>query len=171
MELMKGGHLGSFIAQRRRLGRPVEEHEAVHILKQVLKAILHLHENNIIHRDIKPENILLDSFEELGTVKISDFGLSLQFDPNISTGFENRCGTEMYKSPEQLVQRTYHKVRQPNNEEPIDLWGLGVVGYMLLSEGKHPFAEGPLSSKELLRNIQEGELPFPRGELTEYGGR
>lgn len=44
------------------------------ILYNILCALCHIHESNVIHRDIKPENILIDP--ETNDVKICDFGLS-----------------------------------------------------------------------------------------------
>ena len=44
-------------------------------MKQIVSAINYCHANNIIHRDIKPENVMVNN---IGTVKILDFGLSMQ---------------------------------------------------------------------------------------------
>lgn len=57
----------------------------------------YIHSKSVIHRDIKLENILLDN---LGVVKICDFGVSklLVEGPNEKTS--ECCGTPAYMAPE-----------------------------------------------------------------------
>jgi serine/threonine protein kinase len=50
-----------------------KEDEAKLYIAELILAIEHLHEHDIIYRDLKPENILLD---EKGHIKLADFGLS-----------------------------------------------------------------------------------------------
>lgn len=69
MELCPGGDLQSYIRKRRKLS----EIQSKYIFKQIVKALVYLHENLIVHRDIKLENILLDGY---GNLKIADFGVS-----------------------------------------------------------------------------------------------
>ena len=41
--------------------------------KQIVDAVAHMHERNIVHLDLKPENILMT--EDL-TLKVADFGFA-----------------------------------------------------------------------------------------------
>lgn len=91
-------------------GKSIDEQIAKKIVKQVLEALMHLHSERIIHRDIKLENILIDDLNEPDVVKISDFGLSAKLDKFMFEGFTTQCGTEYYKSPEQLKGEVYTKV-------------------------------------------------------------
>lgn len=46
------------------------------IIKETLKGLDYIHQNNIIHRDMKPQNILINYNKEELEVRITDFGLS-----------------------------------------------------------------------------------------------
>ena len=51
-------------------------------MRQALSAIKYCHDHNICHRDLKPENFLLQKSEELSSIKLIDFGLSLKLIEN-----------------------------------------------------------------------------------------
>ena len=72
MDYLAGGEL--FL----RLGREgiFLEKTAAFYLSEIILALEHLHNNNILHRDLKPENILLSCD---GHVCITDFGLAKDF--------------------------------------------------------------------------------------------
>lgn len=88
---------------RKLQNKPFTELESSKVIKGILKAISHITRFNMIHRDIKPSNIVIEDPEDLETVKLLDFGLSLHCQtcvPNL----EEFCGTIVYMAPEQVLQ-------------------------------------------------------------------
>jgi len=43
-------------------------------MRCIIDAVAYSHENGVIHRDLKTENILIHDKNDLGSVKIIDFG-------------------------------------------------------------------------------------------------
>lgn len=72
--------------------------EAVYYIKQILRALSHAHEKQVIHRDIKPQNIMLLSD---GTIKVTDFGIAKIPNAESITMTDKAIGTVNYISPEQ----------------------------------------------------------------------
>ena len=96
MEFVKGGSLSSLIEKKKKFS----DDEASTIVKNILKAIEHVHEKNYIHRDLKPQNILLDDENDLESVKIADFGLSAIFKVNPTFFLNEKMGTLLFMTPE-----------------------------------------------------------------------
>jgi len=67
LELVIGGEIFSHL---RKAGRFSNETSRLYAA-QIVLAICHLHERDIVYRDLKPENLLLD---EKGFLKMTDFG-------------------------------------------------------------------------------------------------
>ena len=109
---------------------------AVAMVLDLLSALDHAHENNIVHRDIKPANMLI----EKGRVKLTDFGVARIQDPDAANKTQvgaGGIGTPRYMSPEQAQGQRV--------DARSDLFSAGIVLYELLAgvrpfDGDNPFA-------------------------------
>jgi eukaryotic-like serine/threonine-protein kinase len=125
MDLLEGTNLCDLIQSEGRL-RPTV---ATSIAAQILSALRAAHEKGIIHRDLKTDNVFL-AVDARGRqeAKLLDFGIA-----KIGTGGSlgltrdgDVVGTPYYLSPEQA--RGGRDV-----DERIDIWGVGVLMYEMLS--------------------------------------
>ncbi len=121
-EFCENRDLSHLIDKRKKL----KEIEVQYYITQLIQALIHLHDRNIVHRDLKLGNIFLTGKMEL---KLGDFGLAkkLSFrDEKIS----EMVGTPAYMAPEILENKGYSL--------EVDIWSLGVIMYYLII-GKLPF--------------------------------
>ena len=145
MELMEGGELFDYVIERGSL----TEGEAVHIIRQVTRAIHQLHRSGIIHRDIKPENVMLKKKGPSATldVRLIDFGMSKLLNPG-QRSIISRVGTPGYIAPEIIMGDPYTK--------SVDMWSLGVLTYILLC-GYMPFDDTYGKSSSFKTDFPEAE--------------
>jgi len=146
MEYIKYGTLSHWIKNHKQ----ISEEEASIIIGKILSAIVYLHSKQICHRDIKPENIMLSKENDLSSIKVIDFGLSAQnFDKLINNDY---CGTYIYMAPEQIEKKLYFI--------SIDIWSIGILMYILLNNGKHPFYIKGDKRVDYAKKIKEGKINF-----------
>eukprot|EP01106_Pelomyxa_sp_JSP_P017678 TRINITY_DN741_c0_g1_i4.p1 TRINITY_DN741_c0_g1~~TRINITY_DN741_c0_g1_i4.p1 ORF type:complete len:342 (+),score=81.21 TRINITY_DN741_c0_g1_i4:63-1088(+) len=122
-------------------------------LLQLVSAIQHVHEHNIIHRDIKPENILMSSADSAtATLLLADFGLATKLAD--TEKLTKAVGTPGYVAPEVLLTLEGGGPYGP----AVDVWAVGVIAYILLS-GCAPFyhADDGMSFELTL----SGQVPWP----------
>ncbi|KAJ3902458.1 kinase-like domain-containing protein [Lentinula edodes] len=140
IELAAGGELFDKITPDVGMGEQITQF----YFKQLLAGVEYIHSKGICHRDLKPENLLLDVN---GNLKVGDFGLSAVF--RLGNGktrrLSEKCGSLPYVAPEVISDDTYAA-------EPIDIWGTGVILFMLLV-GKIPWTEPTIQSAEYQKYI------------------
>ena len=145
MEYIPGESLASVLKNKK--FNNFSNYDAINLTENLLKAILFLHNKNIVHQDIKGENILFSKQGKLlfikgfyDTIKLIDFGLSRK---NINLHSKNIAGSTYYVAPEILDGR-------PNLKS--DIWSVGVLMYLMLT-GKFPF-DG-ISRTEIFHKINK----------------
>ncbi|CAM9495361.1 unnamed protein product, partial [Heterosigma akashiwo] len=143
LDYCPGGELFFHLTRMKRL----PEHMARFYCAEMTLALEHLHAHSVIYRDLKPENILLD---ELGHVKLADFGLAKENVAAQESGASSLCGTPEYLSPE-ILERKGHG-------SAVDWWALGMVTYEMLT-GLPPWYT--TDRKELFQRLRGAPLTFP----------
>ena len=135
-ELVTGGDLFSFIAYKS--GR-LDSILAAVIIRQMLKGLEYLHNQDIVHRDIKPENVLMTSLDDGARVVLTDFG-NARYLPEASRQNQVQrmfsvVGTLIYSAPE------VYRFKELNGySKSVDMWSIGSITTTLLA-GEPLFSE------------------------------
>jgi serine/threonine protein kinase len=143
-------------------------------MKQIVDALIYIHDLNIIHRDLKLENIMV-SFdsekdkEELNMmkakIKIIDFGFAIILPSKFSLT-NSAVGTFMYMDPK-IIKEFNNKALVDKSRgygKEADIWSLGCICYQLF-RGKYPFEAKTF--EELVGKINLGKYRLPRTASTE----
>jgi eukaryotic-like serine/threonine-protein kinase len=154
MEYLGGGSL-----EERLSGAKPPPSQALVWLEQAARALDTAHQQGIVHRDVKPGNLLLD---DAGDVHVADFGIASATGMDSLTVAGTILGTAGYLSPEQA---------QGDRATPAsDRYGLGVVGYELLT-GHRPFAresptaEAAAHANDPIPSVAERARNLPAAQL------
>ncbi|MEM6468317.1 MAG: protein kinase [Planctomycetota bacterium] len=122
MEYVAGQNLRQILDQHPD-GLP--EEEAKRWFLGIASGVSHLHSAGLVHRDLKPGNV----FDDLGIVKVGDYGLSKYISTSQRGGQTESVGTFHYMAPE---------IGKGNYGREIDVYALGVILFELLT-GRVPF--------------------------------
>ncbi len=114
LEYCEGGDLQNYVSKRGRL----HEQEALSLFFQILRAFCTIVRLGLIHRDLKPENIFLKD----GKIKIGDFGLSKQLNPDQFT--KTYAGSPFNMAPEIIQHKPY--------DNRADIYSMGTVLHYML---------------------------------------
>lgn len=131
------------------------EAQCARLVKQMLCSVRYIHSKGIIHRDLKLENFLFSNVNPDSELKMIDFGLSKHF--QYGEVHHEAVGTPYTVAPE-VIRGEY--------DERCDVWGIGVITYLLLS-GDPPFGGcgGPESLFQVRSNILQGKFKFEPAEV------
>lgn len=129
--------------------------QRIQVLHDVLVGLHWLQAYNIVHRDLKLDNLLVT---EDWTVKITDFGLSIE---NDGQGYSRFGGNIKYSAPEILRERFINKNHNYQYGEKTDIYSFGLIWWQILTK-KNPFMDRPnkYPGKDgLVKYILEGNRP------------
>lgn len=148
-ELVTGGDLFSFLEYKN--GR-LDNVQAAVIIRQILKGVEYLHDQDIVHRDLKPDNILMSSHDDGARVVITDFG-NARFLPGSNSA--SAAGTKRYQrmfsyvGTLEFAAPEIHGANQtiPADEgysKSVDMWSVGSItatiltGDVIFTDRNHP---------------------------------
>ena len=143
MDYIEGQNLNDYIKYH-----PVNEDEAVDIIKSVAYALIYMHEEkHMLHLDLKPGNIMRRASD--GHIFLIDFGLSKHYNANgqPETSTNIGLGTAGYAPIEQGNQ-----ARSGEFRPTIDVYALGATLYKLLTRETPPPASELVSDDELVED-------------------
>ncbi|XP_023340046.1 serine/threonine-protein kinase Nek8 [Eurytemora carolleeae] len=148
MEYADGGNLAELLVKRT---ARMEERDILDIFSQMVSAIRHMHDNNVLHRDLKTANIFLTKDN---LVKVGDFGISKMLTTK-QGGAHTVLGTPYYISPEMCEGKVY--------DEKSDIWALGCILYEMACLQK-TFEGSNLPA--LVNKIMKGQFAPVRGPYS-----
>jgi myosin III len=123
--------------------RSLKELHVAYIMRQVVRALIHLHDQGIMHRDVRGSNILLN---RAGEIKLGDYGLSRDTAKcgnkrYTSIGSPHWMSPEMVKSDQnqrQPKKRADGEEEEAGYDNRADVWAIGITA-LELAEGRVPF--------------------------------
>ena len=126
MEFCGGGSVDRLMAEH---GGRLPLDLARPIMLESLEGLAYAHTQSFVHRDLKPQNILLTGSEGHWTAKVSDFGLSKNFDRAGFSGMTvtgTTAGTPPFMAREQVTN--FKRVK------PVtDVWSIAATFYNMLT--------------------------------------
>ena len=177
MEYINGGSLLEQVRKyKNKYQKGFPEEIVQYLMKQIISALIHIHDNNIIHRDLKLENIMVhfDSEKDKeesnmmkAKIKIIDFGFAILL-PSTTSLTNSAVGSFYYMDPK-ILDEFYNKSlidKKSGYGKEADIWSLGCICYELL-RGKKPF--DALTFEELVGKIKDkGQYKLPKTVSHEF---
>lgn len=136
-EFLHGCSLSSLLATCLRQRETLPVVLAVHVVREVARALAYAHEQGVTHRDIAPDNVMLTF---TGEVRLLDFGIARTSTESRLTRPGWSVGREAYAAPEVAAGA--------GGDPRSDIYSLGVLLWQLLARRPPPVKETiPFPSK------------------------
>ncbi|XP_069749898.1 tyrosine-protein kinase BTK isoform X2 [Narcine bancroftii] len=151
-EFMSNGCLLSYL---KLWGRQMNTLQLLEMSKDVCEAMAYLESFQFLHRDLAARNCLVD---EVGTVKVSDFGLSRYVLDDEYTSSQGSKFPIRWSPPEVLNFSRF--------SSKSDVWAFGVLMWEIFSLGKTPYER--FSNADVVEHIIQGRRLYRPQQATEY---
>uniref|UniRef100_A0A915C9E9 Protein kinase domain-containing protein n=2 Tax=Parascaris univalens TaxID=6257 RepID=A0A915C9E9_PARUN len=146
LEFCGGGAIDSIMVE---LSRGLTEPQIQCVMREVLKALDFLHQNNVIHRDLKAGNVLLTNDAK---VKLADFGVSA-FCKDAREERSTFIGTPYWMAPEVMLCETFPEKKY---NKLADIWSFGIT-LIEMAEERPPYSE--MNPAKVVFKIIKAEPP------------
>uniref|UniRef100_A0A8C5BAR6 non-specific serine/threonine protein kinase n=1 Tax=Gadus morhua TaxID=8049 RepID=A0A8C5BAR6_GADMO len=146
IEFCAGGAVDATMLE---LDRGLIESQIKVVCRQMLEALVYLHQIKIIHRDLKAGNILLTLD---GDIKLADFGVSAKNTKTLQRR-DSFIGTPYWMAPEVVMCET---MKDAPYDYKADIWSLGIT-LIELAQIEPPHHE--LNPMRVLLKIAKAEPP------------
>ncbi|CAL8365299.1 unnamed protein product [Lota lota] len=146
IEFCAGGAVDATMLE---LDRGLVEPQIKVVCRQMLEALVYLHQIKIIHRDLKAGNILLTLD---GDIKLADFGVSAKNTKTLQRR-DSFIGTPYWMAPEVVMCET---MKDAPYDYKADIWSLGIT-LIELAQIEPPHHE--LNPMRVLLKIAKAEPP------------
>lgn len=159
--LLEYSHLGDLWKLINTRGKLTEK-EMKHVLRPIIRAIVHMHSLGCIHMDIKAENIII--FNNLRS-KLCDLGYSIdvrKIDPVKCIGTLECMAPEVLRCKKGKTKDKTHNNNRYGKE--VDSWSIGILVYECLTNTTLYSGE---TEEEILKQITEKEITFENHQLSE----
>ena len=176
MEYVNGGALSDYLKKYKLLYQtPFPEEVVQYLMRQIVDALIYIHDKNVIHRDLKLENIMVSFDSEndkaqlnmmRAKIKIIDFGLAILLPTNQSLT-DTAVGTMLYMDPS-ILYEFYDKAKADKSRgygKEADIWSLGCICYELF-RGKYPF-EAKNAQELFSKIVNYGKYKIPKTSSLE----
>lgn len=133
MDFVEGETLDAYLQRLKKRNKKPELAVTLKVAEKLAEALKFAHDNNLVHRDVSTDNIMVQiNGSEVKTVKLMDFGLSVDLSRIKKSMTSNKLGAAAYRSPEGWRQRHLMSAKS-------DQYSLAAVIYEMLA-GFYPFA-------------------------------
>ena len=144
----------------------LSEKQILQILRQICVGLEYVHSKGIIHLDLKPSNIFITEQYQL---KIGDFGISVNVNPDESVLGPDLLRSPLASSPNEKEKRKYHCSGDPiyiapelltfgssikNIDFKTDIFSLGIMLLEMLLDCKLP------SQGAVFQDLRNGIIDF-----------